>query len=87
MLYIQVTQVLLRKPKRGRTFCAAVGYSGLLFPLATLAIAGMFKFEELSFIDNRDFPGGPSAFSRVYASDGFSRLSQGWSVMIASYTL
>jgi hypothetical protein len=87
MLYLQLIQVLLNKPKRGRTFCATVAYSGVLFPLATLAIAGMFKFEELSFIDNRDFPGGPSAFSRVYVSDVFNVLSQSWSVMITSCTL
>jgi len=76
MLYIQLTQVVLRKPKRGYTFCAIVAYSSLLFPLATLAIVGMFKFDERSYIDNRNYPGGSIAFRRAYMSDVFNIMCQ-----------
>lgn len=80
MLYVHLTQVLLRKPKRGHTFWAIVAYSIVLFPLATLAIVGMFKFDELLYIDNPNFPDGASAFRREYMSDAFNILSQTWSV-------
>lgn len=76
MLYVHLTQVLLRKPKRGHTFWAIVAYSIVLFPLATLAIVGMFKFDELLYIDNPNFPDGASAFRREYMSDAFNILSQ-----------
>lgn len=87
MLYIQLTQVLLRKPKRGCTFWAIVTYSSLLFPLATLAIVGMFKFDERLYIDNRTFSGGPIAFRRVYMSDPFNMMWQFWSVATPSVKL
>lgn len=84
MLYTRLTQVLLRKPKRGHTFFAIVAYSSVLLPLATLAIAGMFKFDELLYVDNRNYPGGPSAFRLEYMSDVFNIMCQFWSVIIAS---
>ena len=81
MLYIQLAQVMLRKPKRGRTFWGVVVYSSLLFPLATLALAGMFKFEEMLYIDNSNYPGGSRAFRQT--SNVFDTLSRVWSVMVA----
>lgn len=69
MLYFQLIQVLLARPKRGRTFWMIVAYSGILFPLATLAIGLLFKFGELSYIDNRNYPGGPIAFYRAFSTD------------------
>ena len=84
MLYLQLTQVLLRKPKRGHTFCGIVTYSSLLFPLATLAIVGMFKFDERSYIDNRNYPGGSIAFRQAYMSDAFNVMCQFWSVITPS---
>jgi len=84
MLYIQLIQVLLGKPKRGRTFWAIVAFSSTLFPLATLAIAGVFRFDELLYIDHQNFPGGLVAFRRAYMSDASNLMSQTWSVMITS---
>ncbi|GLB39844.1 hypothetical protein LshimejAT787_0703540 [Lyophyllum shimeji] len=69
MLYIQLIQVLLARPKRGQSFWALIAYSSSLFPLATLAIAAVFKFSEMSYIENRNYPGGPYAFYRAYSSD------------------
>ncbi|KAF9467150.1 hypothetical protein BDZ94DRAFT_1156726 [Collybia nuda] len=69
MLYMQLVQVLLIRPKRGRTFWAIVTYSAFMFPLATLDIAGMFKFSEMSYVDNRNYSGGPAAFYRDRSSE------------------
>jgi hypothetical protein len=76
MIYIQLTQVLLARPKRGQSFWAIVAYSGLLFPLATLAVGAVFKFSEMSYIDNRNYPGGPNAFYREYSSDYVNVIGQ-----------
>lgn len=54
MLFVQLTQVLLSRPKRGRTFWAIVTYSSIILPLATLAIGGMLRFMEMAYIDHRD---------------------------------
>ncbi|RDB23623.1 hypothetical protein Hypma_009503 [Hypsizygus marmoreus] len=76
MLYVQLTQVLLVRPKRGQTFWAIVAYSGALFPLAVLSISVMFKFSEMSYIENRNYPGGPTAFYRDYSSDYVNVIGQ-----------
>lgn len=69
MLYIQLAQVLLARPKRGQTFWAVVTYSGALFSLVTLAIGVRLKFTELSYIDHRDYPGGPSVYYHASSSN------------------
>jgi len=51
MLYIQVTQVLMRRPKRGRLFWSIVFYSTALFPLTTIAFIGKFQFMEKMYVD------------------------------------
>lgn len=51
MLYIQVIQVMLRRPKRsGRTFWFIIAYSTILFPLTTIAFGGKFKFTESLYV-------------------------------------
>jgi len=51
MLYIQVTQVMLRRPKRsGHTFWFIIAYSTILFPLTTMAFGGKFKFAETLYL-------------------------------------
>ncbi|KAG6889606.1 hypothetical protein C0995_016132 [Termitomyces sp. Mi166 len=62
MLYAQLTQVLLSRPKRGKMYGAIVGYSTLLFCLATIAMAGSLKFAETIFVDNRLDPAGPKNY-------------------------
>lgn len=76
MLYVQLIQVLLSRPKRGKLFWGLVAYSAILFPLLTLGIAGMLKFAEVSYIDNRDYPGGPTKFYFDNFSDRINLLSQ-----------
>lgn len=69
MLYMQLVQVLLIRPKRGRSFWAIIAYAAVMFPLATLDIAGVFKFSEMSYVDHRNYPGGPAAFHKNHASE------------------
>jgi hypothetical protein len=81
MLYTQLVQVLLIRPKRGRTFWGIVGYSVVMLPLATLSVAGLLKFSEMSYIDNRNYPGGPAAFHKAYMSDTINVMGLVWFVL------
>ncbi|KAF8901158.1 hypothetical protein CPB84DRAFT_1679894 [Gymnopilus junonius] len=69
MLYIQVTQVLMRRPKRGRRFWFIVFYSTALFPLTTIAFAGKFKFVEKMYVSFGDFPNGAMEYMSTHAED------------------
>lgn len=62
MLYIQVTQVLVRRPKRGRMFWLIVLYSTALFPLTTIAFVGKFKFVENMYVFHSDWLGGTKLY-------------------------
>ncbi|KAG6835968.1 hypothetical protein H0H93_012742 [Arthromyces matolae] len=69
MLYIQLAGVLLARTRRGFCYWGAVVYSTFTFPLATLAIAAIFKFSELAFVENRMFPGGPYQYYLHHSCD------------------
>ncbi|KAF5380111.1 hypothetical protein D9615_006242 [Tricholomella constricta] len=76
MLYAQLTQVLLSRPKRGKMYWAIVGYSTLLFLFATIAIGGMLKFAETIFIENRTYEGGPVGFYIDHLTNQIHVMSQ-----------
>jgi len=76
MLYIQLVQVLLRRPKRGRTFWFIVCFATVLFPLNTIAFAGRVRFAELTYVIHRDYPEGPKAFYLANSSLPSSVTSQ-----------
>ncbi|KAF8154606.1 hypothetical protein B0H34DRAFT_660832 [Crassisporium funariophilum] len=67
MIYIQLTEVLIRRPKRGRVFWFIVCYSTALFPLSTVAFAGKIKFAEWMYVIHRDYPQGPKAYYADFA--------------------
>jgi nitrate reductase NapE component len=73
MLYIQVTQVLVRRPRRGRLFWFIVFYSTALFPLITIAFIGKFKFVEQFYVDQG---GSVGAYLKNNASQRSNVLSQ-----------
>ncbi|TFK39178.1 hypothetical protein BDQ12DRAFT_604405 [Crucibulum laeve] len=56
MLLIQLTQVLITRPERGRAFWNIVSYSTVVFVLATVAIGGKLKFAELAYVENNIDP-------------------------------
>lgn len=80
MLYAQLTQVLLSRPKRGKMYGAIVGYSTLLFCLATVAMAGSLKFAETIFVDHRTDNGGPENYWETHLTNKTHIMSQVWSV-------
>lgn len=52
----------LRAPTRTRFTIILFTYTCLIFILSTLFMGSLAKFTEMAFIDNRMFPGGPSAY-------------------------
>ena len=76
MLYVQLIQVLLRRPKRGRNFWFIVSYATILFPLTTFAFAGKLKFAEVMYITNRHYPTGPMGFYIANSSMWSNMMSQ-----------
>lgn len=44
---------------------SSIALVSVLFILGTLMIAGNTKFEEMMWIDDRNFPGGPDAFLQL----------------------
>ncbi|GLB41341.1 hypothetical protein LshimejAT787_0905560 [Lyophyllum shimeji] len=76
MLYTQLTQVLLSRPKRGGVYWGVVVYSTLLFCLATIAIGGLMKYAGVSFIDNRLYPPGPVAYYDTHLTNHIHVMSQ-----------
>jgi hypothetical protein len=76
MLYIQVIQVLVRRPKRGRLFWFIVFYSTALFPLTTIAFIGKFIFVERMYVLHGDWSGGARAYLLANAGDWSNILSQ-----------
>jgi hypothetical protein len=75
MIFIQLVQVLLSRPKRGKTFWAIVAYSGILFPLTTVAIGGLLKFTEMTYIDSNNVE-GPMRYRVVHASEPVNMMGQ-----------
>ncbi|KAG6819845.1 hypothetical protein H0H93_008048 [Arthromyces matolae] len=76
MLYTQLTQVLLSRPKRGNMYWSIVAYSTLLFCLATIAIGGGLKFAEIIFVENRTSPGGPMNYYNDNLTNNIHIMSQ-----------
>ncbi|KAF8993315.1 hypothetical protein BDQ17DRAFT_1546125 [Cyathus striatus] len=78
MLHFQFLQSLMARPKRGRVFWGLVTYSSILFPLATISIGGIFKFAELTYVDNNTYTDGPTAYYVAHASAAVNVMSQIW---------
>ncbi|KAG2020817.1 hypothetical protein CC2G_006119 [Coprinopsis cinerea AmutBmut pab1-1] len=62
MIVMQLTQVLIMRPKRGRLFWWMVLYTAFIFLLSTFAIGGRFKFAEMMYVDHQDFEEGYLAY-------------------------
>ncbi|KZT33318.1 hypothetical protein SISSUDRAFT_993197 [Sistotremastrum suecicum HHB10207 ss-3] len=65
MLYLICLNLLLEKRKSEKFNLA---YSTILFALVTIGNAGNIWTDQVVYIDNRNFPGGPNAFGEVYYS-------------------
>ncbi|KAJ7662324.1 hypothetical protein B0H17DRAFT_953220 [Mycena rosella] len=62
------TLVLFLKLPREKVPWGLVAYVSFMFALATLGMAGNAKFTQMVFVDDRDFPGGPNAFTGAFYS-------------------
>lgn len=83
MLYIQITQVMLRRPKRsGRTFWFIVLYASALFPLTTVAFAGKFKFTEDMFLALPKSQESAIGYTMLNAGAWPNVMSQIWYVIL-----
>lgn len=83
MLYIQITQVLIRRPKRGRTFWFIIVYSTTLFPLATFAFVGKFTFKESMYVNQSGFSGDARAYAIENAGDWSNIMSQVGTILVS----
>jgi hypothetical protein len=43
-----------------------VAYVSLMLSLATTALGASIKFNEMAFVNYRNYPGGPGAFSTAF---------------------
>lgn len=85
MLYIQVTQVMLRRPKRsGNTFWFIIAYSTILFPLTTIAFGGKFRFAETLYLTLSDSntTGVIDTYWQIHSTDLSNVMSETWCVLI-----
>ncbi|KAF7369914.1 hypothetical protein MSAN_00620900 [Mycena sanguinolenta] len=68
MLVVLVCQTLLlfkdarRKPLKSQRSWVFIAYVLLIFTLATIAFAMGTRLAQLTFVENKDFPGGPGAY-------------------------
>jgi len=84
ILFVLATQaiLLLLKPSRGKRIAwQLIAYICFLFTLATIGFAGNVKFNQMTYIDDRNIPGGPNAFTAQYYNDWVNILA------FASYTV
>lgn len=63
LLYLQCADALLyKKHRRDARKWALFAYTSYILALATVSLGLALKWSEMIFIDDREFPGGPSAF-------------------------
>jgi hypothetical protein len=43
-----------------------IAYLFVMFALSTIGFAGNVKFNQMTYIDYRNIPGGPNAFTAIY---------------------
>ncbi|KAJ7744019.1 hypothetical protein DFH07DRAFT_978699 [Mycena maculata] len=68
ILFTITVQTLLMFLRRGRNQIpwGLVTYSVFMFILASIGLGGNAKFNEMTFIDDRNIPGGPNAFTEEF---------------------
>ncbi|KAF9008614.1 hypothetical protein BDZ89DRAFT_965115 [Hymenopellis radicata] len=76
--------LLFLKPTMGKPIqWSWVAYISLMFTLATLGFAGNVKFNQLTYIDQRNIPGGPNAYTAQYYSIWVNMMSFGSYVVMS----
>lgn len=62
-IYVFTFRYLLIEPKKSRKTYALMIYTTSSFVLSTIFLASSAVNDQLTFIDDRNFPGGPNAFT------------------------
>lgn len=60
------TLLLFLRPTKGKISWPMIAYFFVMFSLSTIGFAGDVKFNQMTYIDNRNIPGGPNAFTAQY---------------------
>ncbi|KAF7347027.1 hypothetical protein MVEN_01456100 [Mycena venus] len=81
-LTFQTLFLLIQQPK-SKTSWSLIGYISLVFTLATLGFAGNAKFNQQTYIDDRNIPGGPNAFTAEFYSEWVNMMSFGSYVLMS----
>jgi len=76
----QTLQLFLGQPKH-KIQWGMVMYIAIVFTLASLGFAGNAKFNEMTYIEDRAFPGGPNAFTIAFYNTPVNMMS------FVSYTI
>lgn len=63
VLIIQALQALLARPRSGKRSWWLVAYVFVILALSTIGVGGNAKFIEMTYIDDRNYPGGPNAYT------------------------
>jgi len=71
---VQTLTLFLKLP-RAKVPWSLVAYVFAMWTLATVGLAGTAKFNQMVFVDDRDFPGGPNAFTGAFYSTWVNMLS------------
>ncbi|KAF9010830.1 hypothetical protein BDQ17DRAFT_1273497 [Cyathus striatus] len=74
-LAFECMQHIGTKHRRSRLEWILFGYSFLLLALGTIGFAGSMKFNDMTFIDDRNYPGGPNGFAIAYYSHWINLMS------------
>ncbi|KAJ6484011.1 hypothetical protein C8R45DRAFT_1214893 [Mycena sanguinolenta] len=77
------TLLLFIQQQKSKTSWMLIGYMFLLFTLATLGFAGNAKFNQQTYIDDRNIPGGPNAFTTEFYSEWINMMSFGSYVVMS----
>ncbi|KAF9527221.1 hypothetical protein CPB83DRAFT_856579 [Crepidotus variabilis] len=76
MVCVQTAQVLLYRPRRDQTFYLVILYTSIVFPLTTAGFFGRLRFAELTYVVNRNYPGGLKQYSIDHSDQWASYLSK-----------
>ena len=61
-LFFQCFAILVQRKPYGKNNWSMLAYICVLFTLGTVGFGGQLKFNEMMFVQYRDFPGGPLGF-------------------------
>jgi len=75
-LFVQCFRALLcNMSLKGKAKWIIIGYITILFALGTIGFGGNAKFNEMTYIEDRNYPGGPNAFTAEQYSDTVNIMS------------